>query len=76
MNMEKMIEAKPLLENKIAADSGEFETCVSCLDVTPIPVGTPIDVRTNYVEGGGQLCASCYLKTYYPTKNEYGEEIY
>ena len=37
----------------------QFEKCVFCGKTTNVPVGTPIELRTNYIEGAGQLCARC-----------------
>lgn len=37
----------------------QFEKCVFCGKTTNVPVGTPIELRTNYVEGAGQLCSKC-----------------
>jgi hypothetical protein len=41
------------------------ETCVMCSKETPYTVDTHIELRNCYIEGLGQLCASCY-----GTKNE------
>ena len=37
----------------------ELEKCVFCGKTTNVPVDTPIELRQNYVEGAGQLCAKC-----------------
>ena len=37
----------------------ELEKCVFCGKTTNVPVDTPIELRTNYIEGAGQLCARC-----------------
>lgn len=40
------------------------DKCVICGNFTPYLYSTPIDLRKNYVEGGGQLCEPCYNKIY------------
>jgi len=42
----------------------EKEKCVSCGKETPYTKYTPIDIRFNYVEGGGQLCEHCFNEIY------------
>ena len=41
-----------------------FEVCVSCHQVTDIPVNMDIHQRYGYVEGSGQLCKDCYREIY------------
>lgn len=36
------------------------DVCVSCGVETAYDVSTHVDMRNGYVEGLGQLCASCY----------------
>lgn len=36
------------------------EKCVLCGMNTGVPFSTPIEQRTNYIEGCGQLCARCH----------------
>jgi hypothetical protein len=36
------------------------EKCVSCGVETTYEISTHVDYRSNYVEGVGQLCVSCY----------------
>ena len=40
------------------------EKCVICGKFTQYLHNTPIFSREHYVEGGGQLCKSCYDKIY------------
>lgn len=40
------------------------EKCTSCGKDTPYNIDTPIELRSYYVEGGGQLCKQCYNKVY------------
>lgn len=40
------------------------ETCVMCKQFTPYIYSTPIHLRKWYIEGGGQLCETCYNKLY------------
>lgn len=37
----------------------ELDCCVICGRSTPFRISDPIDVRSNYVEGAGQLCRAC-----------------
>ena len=41
-----------------------MEKCVICNVETDVPVDKPVDLRYHYVEGAGQLCKSCWEKTY------------
>jgi len=36
-----------------------YDNCVLCGEATPYDMYTPIDLRENFVEGAGQLCAKC-----------------
>jgi len=40
------------------------DSCVSCGTQTQYDETTHIDMRTNYVEGAGQLCQNCSDKIY------------
>ena len=40
------------------------EKCVSCGVDTPYHYDTSIEYRDYYIEGGGQLCKTCYEKTF------------
>ena len=40
------------------------ERCVLCGTATAVPVTVPVEQRTCYVEGCGQLCAACWRETY------------
>lgn len=42
----------------------EKDKCISCGVETPYNKSTHIDMRKNYIEGAGQLCAGCYEKIY------------
>ena len=48
------------MENKME----EKDKCVMCWEDTEYDINTHIDNRSHYVEGGGQLCESCWDKTY------------
>ena len=39
------------------------EKCILCGNETTVDVNTHIDFRTGYIEGAGQLCTECYLKS-------------
>lgn len=45
-------------------DSGEFEECVICGKVTLCRKNVHIELRDFYIEGAGQCCEECYVKTY------------
>jgi hypothetical protein len=40
------------------------EKCISCGNETPYDVNESIHSRFHYVEGAGQLCEECYIRTY------------
>ena len=37
----------------------EFECCVLCGAKTKVLKSTPVQARSDYIEGAGQLCARC-----------------
>ncbi len=39
-----------------------FERCVMCGEMTDVPISTPIELRSNYEVGCGQLCIACQKK--------------
>lgn len=41
---------------------GEYEVCVICGAVTDIPKSTPVERRTDYFPGAGQLCYACAMQ--------------
>lgn len=41
-------------------EKGEYDTCIMCGVETPYRRNVPIDLRTGYIEGAGQLCSKCY----------------
>ena len=52
-------------KNESSLDRGfEVEKCIICGFETKYIFSTPIDQRTGYIEGMGQLCTRCYLKYY------------
>ena len=53
-------------ENK---SQNEFEFCVLCGEKTQFLRSTSVDLRTDYIEGAGQLCRRCAAKLR-------GEELY
>ncbi len=64
---------KKTLENKINSTGGHnlefvsedgYDLCVSCRKKTIYKTETPIEQREHYVEGAGQQCGECFLKTY------------
>lgn len=40
----------------------EIEWCVLCKHATPFRRDDPVEARTDYVEGCGQLCHSCAVR--------------
>ncbi len=51
------------------AERDEKEYCVLCHGDTGYRKTTPIDQRSYYVEGCGQLCEDCYMETYLVPKS-------
>ncbi len=41
----------------------EMDLCVLCGKETQYPKSLPVDMRENYIEGAGQLCNQCGVKT-------------
>lgn len=44
-------------------DTGN-DRCVCCGCDTGVATDTPVECRTNYIIGSGQLCKDCYIKLY------------
>lgn len=40
------------------------DRCVLCKCVTKYSIDTPVQCRTCYIQGAGQLCKECYKKVY------------
>ena len=53
-----------------------LEKCVICGKETDVPFDKPINERTGYIEGLGQLCLNCYWKNLFPGEIKKREEIY
>lgn len=57
-----------LITNKTIERSGNpnaIEYCVGCgEDVPKYRIGTHIDTREHFIEGCGQLCETCWNRTY------------
>jgi len=51
MKEKKEIKLKPNLK---------MEKCIRCGIETLIPIDLNINLRSNYVEGAGQLCTDCF----------------
>jgi hypothetical protein len=49
-------------ENKLTITNMPKEHCVMCGKETNVDVNTHVDLRSNYIEGVGQLCRQCYSK--------------
>lgn len=45
-------------------NNSPYEHCIACGKELTILKTTPIDMRGNYMIGGGQLCEKCYCATY------------
>ena len=52
------------LKNGLENKSKEFETCVLCGKLTSVRKDTPLDLRSDYLEGAGQLCYECPRELY------------
>jgi hypothetical protein len=50
------------LEAENKAKANEYDHCVLCGKETVYKRSTHIDMRHGYIEGAGQLCASCYSR--------------
>lgn len=46
-------------EERKSDSMSEIDYCVACGAPTPFRKNDPIEMRTGYVEGCGQLCGSC-----------------
>lgn len=42
----------------------DYERCAMCGKVTDVSADTPIEMRSCYVEGAGQLCRDCWAEIY------------
>ena len=42
----------------------QTEKCIDCGKDTGVSINTHVDFRKNYIEGAGQLCSECFIKTY------------
>lgn len=40
------------------------DKCVSCGQITDVPINLNINYRYDYIEGAGQLCNNCSIKIY------------
>lgn len=54
---------KPLKETD-KKEAEEFEYCILCNKLTKYRRNDHIDFRDFYIEGAGQCCEECYMKTY------------
>ncbi|MEK6841675.1 MAG: hypothetical protein AABX91_00800 [Nanoarchaeota archaeon] len=45
----------------------DFEKCICCGRLTDVRKDTPVDARTCYVDGAGQLSRECYEEIYGPS---------
>ena len=50
------------LEAENKAKANEYDHCVLCGKETVYKRSTHVDMRVGYIEGAGQLCASCYSR--------------
>ena len=48
----------------MAKKNDEVEKCVLCGNDTKYKESTPIELRSGYVDGVGQLCAGCNARIY------------
>lgn len=54
----------------------EKEKCVVCKKPTEYDTHTPVDLRSNYVEGCGQLCTECYNRVYFTEQKNNKKKTY
>lgn len=62
-----LIHKKNIQENDVLSlgqipDYNSKEKCVLCGVETTYEVSVPVDYRTGYIEGVGQLCFNCFKK--------------
>ena len=60
MNVVNMLIKKNKKEQQIE----QTEKCVSCGESIEYTKSTPIEKRTGYIQGAGQLCLKCYRELY------------
>lgn len=53
------------MNNSIIKKDGDFEVviyeqCITCKVETNIPKKLDVSLRSNYIEGAGQLCQKCF----------------
>lgn len=63
-----LLNAKETANEFITAS--KTERCVICGKNTHVPIDLHIDLRSNYIEGAGQLCEACYKELYTRTKDK------
>ncbi len=53
-------------DNSVELEENEelYDKCVICGRVTPFLKDTPIELRSHYIVGCGQLCDDCYYNLY------------
>ena len=47
-----------------AEKSSAFETCAICHSITETPKDFPVENRSRYVAGVGELCQECYSQLF------------
>ena len=62
--MERMRTEGAMENHKTPPEEIAYEHCVLCGGVTAIRRETSVSERADYIEGGGQLCPSCYRRLY------------
>lgn len=60
---------KPVLKHKWANQHPEsfkfgddYEICVLCRAITNVPKSMPVEMRSDYIPGAGQLCHECAVQ--------------
>lgn len=50
--------------SKCSTLSQEYETCVLCGQQTEYKIDVPVEFRSEFIPGAGQLCKKCYRELY------------
>ncbi len=58
------VEMQKQNDRPAAGETSPYERCVLCGAETDIRRDTPVSLRSGYIEGGGQLCRSCWQRLY------------
>lgn len=51
-----------MLERLQSTQETDYEVCVICGAITNVPKSRPMELRSDYLPGAGQLCHECAIK--------------